>query len=176
MKETRNIINHYHYWETEAIKADLDKKRHNFSVLAQNLYNDFNISTLIRNANAFLAKNVYVYGSKRYDRRGAVGTHHYTNFSFVKELDELKELLSKNDFSIVGVDNVPEAENIHDFSWNEDKHTLMVFGQEQVGIHEDLLGFCDNVVYIPQYGSVRSLNVGCASAIIMDDYCRKMIK
>ena len=79
--ENRNIIDHYWYWKTEDIKADLDSKRHNFSILCSNLYNDFNIATVIRNSNAFLAKEVIVYGSKQYDRRGTVGTHNYTNFS-----------------------------------------------------------------------------------------------
>lgn len=176
MKDDRNVIDPYKYWETEAIKADLDEKRHNFSILCQNISNDFNIATVIRNANAFLAKEVIVYGRKRYDRRGTVGTHHYTNFHFVKEIDKLDELLFNNDYHIVGVDNIPRAQNVHNFSWNEEKTTLLVFGQEQIGIDESLLGFCQDVVYIPQYGSVRSLNVGCASAIVMNDYCRKMVK
>ena len=76
--ETRNVIDHYHYWKHEAIIADLDSKRNNFTVLCSNLYNDFNIATVIRNSNAFLAKQVILYGSKQYDRRGTVGTHHYT--------------------------------------------------------------------------------------------------
>lgn len=175
-EDNRNVIDPYKYWKTEAIKADLDKKRHNFSILCQNLSNDFNIATVIRNANAFLAKEVIIYGRKRYDRRGTVGVHHYTNFHFVKETDELNDLLSNNDYHIVGVDNIPKAQNIHTFSWNEEKTTLLVFGQEQTGIDDSLLDFCQDVVYIPQYGSVRSLNVGCASAVVMDDYCRKMVK
>ena len=75
--ETRNIIDHYHYWNHEAILADLDSRANNFSIICSNLYNDFNIATCIRNANAFLAKRVFIYGSKQYDRRGTVGTHHY---------------------------------------------------------------------------------------------------
>ena len=57
-KETRNIIDYYWYWKTEAIKADLDTKRHSFGVLISHLYNDFNISTVMRNANAILTNKV----------------------------------------------------------------------------------------------------------------------
>ena len=58
-----------------------------------------------------------------------------------------------------------------------DRHVVMVFGQEQIGIPQDiLLDLCDDVVYIKQYGSVRSLNVGTASGIAMYDYCSKVIK
>ena len=57
-----------------------------------------------------------------------------------------------------------------------DVHVLMCFGQESVGLSQEVLDFCCDIVYISQDGSVRSLNVGCASAIAMYDYCRKMIK
>jgi tRNA G18 (ribose-2'-O)-methylase SpoU len=50
----------------------------------------------------------------------------------------------------------------------------MIFGQEQIGIPKKLLDLCDELVYIKQYGSVRSLNVGTASGIAMYDYCSKV--
>lgn len=65
-----NVIDLYKTWTNEAIIADLDTKRHNFSVLCCNWGYDFNISACIRNANAFLAKEVVIAGKKRYDRRG----------------------------------------------------------------------------------------------------------
>jgi tRNA G18 (ribose-2'-O)-methylase SpoU len=48
---------------------------------------------------------------------------------------------------------------------------VMIFGQEQIGIPTEVLEMCDHVLYIPQYGSVRSINVGSASAIAMNAYC-----
>ena len=145
-------------------------KRNNFSVLISNLYNDFNISTVIRNCNAFLAKEVIVYGSKQWDRRGAVGTHNYQHLKYIKDLSEL------NDSYIIGVDNLPGSVAIETFDWPKDKHIVIAFGQEQVGLPQEILDICKSLVYIRQYGSVRSLNVGCASSIAMYDYCRKAIK
>lgn len=172
--ETRNIIDHYHYWTHDAILADLESKRHNFSILCTNLYNDFNISTVIRNANAFLAREVIIYGSKQWDRRGAVGTHNYNRMKYFKEneYDNLVDYISGN--SIVAVDNIGSAVDISSYEWEDEKHTVLIFGQEQVGIPEQLLDLASDVVYIPQYGTVRSLNVGTASGIVMYDYCSKV--
>jgi tRNA G18 (ribose-2'-O)-methylase SpoU len=176
--ESRNIIDHYHYWTTDAIKADLDTKRGNYSVVCCNIGNDFNIATVIRNANAFLAKEVIIYGNKKYDRRGTVGTHHYTNFRHVRSIDDLGEYIreerSRGSVRLLGIDNVPQATNINSFDFNPHTHYIMIFGQEQIGIPQDVLEMCDDVVYIPQYGSVRSINVGCASSIIMNQYCHKV--
>lgn len=173
--ENRNIIDHYWYWKTEDIKADLDTKRHNFSILCSNLFNDFNIATIIRNANAFLAKEVIIFGSKQYDRRGTVGTHNYSHFRHFKttELEQLKNHLSGS--YVVGMDNIPESKNIQEISWPANQHVVIAFGQEQVGLPQEIIDMCDELVYIPQYGSVRSLNVGTASGIAMYDYCSKTV-
>ena len=177
MQETRNVIDHYHYWDHEAIMADLDEKRNNFTVICCNIHNDFNISTTVRNSNAFLAKEVWIYGKKQYDRRGTVGTHVYTKFKHVKEIEDLAiniKTMKDNGALIVGIDNVKNAISITDYSWS-DNHVVMIFGQEQIGIPENVLDLCDDIVYIPQYGSVRSLNVGTASGIAMYDYCSKVV-
>ena len=172
--ETRNIIDHYHYWKHDAILADLDTKRNNYSVLCSNLYNDFNISTVVRNANAFLSREVIIFGSRQWDRRGAVGTHNYNRMKYFTEdqFDELVEYISS--YTVVCVDNVEGARDISSYEWSEEQHTLLVFGQEQVGIPQNLLDLAKDVVYIPQYGSVRSLNVGTASGIVMHEYCSKV--
>lgn len=169
----RNIIDHYAYWTNDAIRADLERKKNlrtnNFSVLCCNWQNDFNIAGVIRNANAFLASRVYVYGRRKYDKRGTVGTHNYMKFSFVKKLEDIKSLLDK--YVPIGIDNVPGAIPINDYKWP--KNTLMCFGQESIGLEPEILNLCKDVVYIRQYGSVRSLNASCASSIAMYDWCRK---
>ena len=175
--EKRNIIDYYAYWKTDAIKADMDDKRHNFSVVCVNFGVDFNIGSVIRNANAFLAKEVVLLGRKKWDRRGAVGTHNYLNFKHVKTIDDFATWLKTLTIPhVVAVDNTPDATPINEFVWGSHRtHTVMVFGQEDIGIPEDVKKLCPNTIYIPQYGSVRSLNVGVASGIAMHEYCRKVV-
>src|SRR3972149_8321048 len=103
--DKRNVIDYYRYFTTEAIKADLDEKRHNYSVLVSNLLRDFNLGTIIRNANAFLAKDVIIYGRKKYDRRGTVGAHVYSNLKHLKTVEEM----DFGDYVVVGIDNNIDA-------------------------------------------------------------------
>ena len=178
--DNRNLIDHYKYWTDDAIVADLETKRFNYSVLCCNIGNDFNISTVVRNANAFLTKEVVIYGNKKYDRRGTVGTHHYTNFRHVKSIDNLQSYIEETvsfhegKVKLLGIDNVCEAKDINAFDFDPNVHYIMVFGHEQIGIPENVLYICDELLYIPQYGSVRSINVGTASGIIMNNYCAKV--
>jgi len=167
MTETRNIIDYFHYWETEAIKVELDTKRHPFSILISNKLQDFNIGTVIRNSNAFLAKEIFVLGRKKFDRRGCVGTHIYEKLTYIKTIEELP------DCPIIAIDNVGDAKPINDFEWPTE-HFIMAFGQEQVGLPQEVIDIASHIVYIKQYGSVRSLNVGTAAGIAMYDYTAKM--
>lgn len=163
--ENRNLIDHYHYWTNEAIKSNLDTKRHPFSIACLNFGIDFNIASTIRNSNAFLASFVYIVGRRKWDKRGAVGTYNYLNLHHVKDVDELPE------GNWVAVDNVEGAEPIDTFEWPD--NPLIIFGQETVGIPSGIIAKAQRSVYIRQYGTVRSLNVACASAIVMQDWCRK---
>lgn len=166
-----NVIDHYKYWETEAIVADLDKKRNPFSVLCWNTGDDFNIGSAIRNANAFLAREVVIWPRRKWDRRGAVGTQNYTHFKHFKEVDDVEAYMKGS--KVIAVENIDLAKPIDTFEWPTE-HFFMVFGQECDGLPPEILDLCDDCVYIRQYGSVRSLNVGCASAIAMYDYTSKL--
>lgn len=165
-KDDRNICDFYKYWRHEAILADQDKNRCELIIAAENFVNDFNVSTVIRSSNAFLCKKVYIIGNKKWDRRGAVGMHHYEHLQHVKTLDEVIE--SHPNHRVVSLDNVPEARNVYTYEWNE--KTILVLGQESVGVTSEALKKSEDVIYIPQHGAVRSLNVGSAASIAMAFY------
>lgn len=167
--DRRNIIDHYKYWNTEAVKADLDTKRFPFSVLLCNWQNDFNVGGAIRNANAFMASMVYLWGRKKYDKRGCVGTHRYTNIRHFKRIEDIDEIC--NNHSVVVFELTKDSVPLNTFEWPN--NPLMVFGQESIGVEQEVLDRADHIVYVPQYGSVRSLNVACASAVAMYDWCSK---
>lgn len=158
-------------WTTELVKKDLQAKAFPYAVLMENFAGDFNISTVVRNANAFNARRVYYLGNKHYDRRGTVGTHHYTDVVHLKTREELIKL--KEEYTLVGVENsVSNAISLDKFEWSS--NALLIIGEEGVGITPETLVLCDAFVYIPQFGSVRSLNAGVASGIVMNDFVTKI--
>ena len=167
--DNRNVIDYYKYWNEDAIKASLDNVRFNFIVAIENFDKDFNISTTIRNCNAFTGKEIWILGRRRWDRRGAVGTHHYEHLKFGSSIQDVTE--AHPDHRVVVFENYDNATDIREYDWNE--NTIMVFGQESIGVTDEALDLADDVVYIPQFGSTRSLNVGVASGIAMYSYIQK---
>lgn len=171
--DPRNLIDHFKYWRHDAILAALDARRNPFVVVLENFGYDFNIATAIRNANAFLAREVWIVGRRRFDRRGAMGTHRYQHVHHSTDEAALLARLHGEGKRIVAVDNIPGAESLFDYRWSRD--SVLIFGQEQIGVCPDALAAADDVVYIPQYGSTRSINVGTASGIAMYAYAAAVL-
>ena len=168
-----NVIDKYKEWQVDLIKEEVQKNTFPYAVLMENWGSDYNLSALVRNANAFGAKEVFSLKEKqKWDPRGAVGTHHYTNVQHLSSYEEVEKL--KKRYKFVAIENGRwSAQELANYEWKAD--TLLVFGEEGNGISERLLAICEDVVYIPQYGSVRSLNVGTTSGIIMNDLVSKTI-
>ena len=161
-----NVVDKFKSMGADSIKSELRKTALPFAVCMENWIGDFNMATAIRNANAFNAKEIYYIGNKRWDRRGAVGVQNYTEVKWISQVDELINLREK--YVFVGIDNIPGSVSIHthDFVPN----TLMIFGEEGVGLTPTIQSLCDKILHIDMFGSVRSLNCGTASGIAMYEF------
>jgi tRNA G18 (ribose-2'-O)-methylase SpoU len=166
----RNVADPLRGKSVEEIHLHLQETAHPFAVCFEHWVGDFNMATGIRNANAFNAKEVFYIGDKKWDRRGAVGVHNYTEVQWIPTVDDLINL--KERYVIVGIDNVPGSVSIRKYRWPH--NTLMVFGEEGVGLTPEMQALCQDIVEIPMFGSVRSLNCGTASGIVMYDFVEKL--
>jgi len=162
-----NVVDKYKTWSIDLIKEDVESKALPYAVCMVNIEYDFNFGTLVRNSNAFGAREVfYLQDRKRWDRRSAVGTNHYTKTHHLKTIDDLKSLKDRYE-NFVGIEQVAGAISMSDFTWK--RNSLVIFGSENMGLSEEILDLCDSHVYIPMLGSVRSLNVGTCSGIVLQD-------
>jgi len=167
-----NVADHLKDLTTEEVKEVIKATANPFAVCFEHWIGDFNMGTGIRNANAFNAKEVFYVGTKKWDRRSAVGVHNYTEVQWISDIEDFKKL--KDRYVIVGIDNVPGSVPISTYSFSE--NTLMVFGEEGTGLTPEMQSLCKDIVYIEMFGSVRSLNCGTASGIAMYQYINSQRK
>jgi len=156
---------------TEEIKARLDAQRFDFGLLAANVAYDINIGSIVRSANAFLAAEVVLYGRRKADLRGAMGAQNYENIVHVADADALASFLDERRYALVCFEDAPGAVALPEFEWPS--HPLLAFGQEGPGLPDEVLARADHTVVIPQFGSMRSINVGVAAGIAMYDWHAK---
>jgi tRNA G18 (ribose-2'-O)-methylase SpoU len=169
--DRRNVVDRYRYWTVEAIVADLDTRRHRFAVAIENWRHDLNIGTVVRTANAFLAREVIVVGNRRWNRRGAMVTDRYQHVRHVPSAADLASYATAEGYQIVAVDNLPAAVPLETFALPAD--ALLLFGQEGTGLSAEAREVAAAVCSIAQYGSTRSINAGVAAGIAMHAWIRQ---
>ncbi|MHC4974197.1 MAG: TrmH family RNA methyltransferase [Planctomycetota bacterium] len=154
----------------EAIKRALDEKRHAFGVLCANVAYDINLGSIIRTANAFLAAEVIIYGRRKADLRGAMGSYVYENLVHIPNATALDAFITERGYTPVCFEEAEGAVPLAELKWPA--KPLMIFGQEGPGVPDELLERATLTAHIPQYGSIRSLNVSVAAGIAMYDWLR----
>ena len=171
--DRRNVVDRYRYWTVPAIVADLDAQRHPFAVAIENWRHDLNIGTVVRTANAFLAREVVIVGRRRWNRRGAMVTDRYQHVSHVPGVPELAEFAESAGYSVVGIDNLPGSVPLE--TTRLPAACLLLFGQEGTGLSAAARSAASLVCSIAQFGSTRSINAGVAAGIAMHAWVRQHV-
>jgi tRNA G18 (ribose-2'-O)-methylase SpoU len=169
--DRRNVADRYRYWTVEAIVADLDRRRHSFSVAIENLGHDLNIGNVVRTANAFLAGEVHIVGRRRWNRRGAMVTDRYQHLRHHADVAALASFAAEAGLVVVAVDTGPGALPIETTALPE--RALLLFGQEGPGLTPEARDAAALTVSIAQFGSTRSINVAVAAGIAMHTWIRQ---
>jgi len=169
--DQRNVVDRYRYWRHDAIVADLDGRRREFHVAIENWQHDFNIGTVVRNANAFMAAAVHIVGNRRWNRRGAMVTDKYVDIRYHATISDLATWAAEESLPLLGIDLLPGSESL--VAADLPKRCVLVFGQEGPGLSDVARDAVCAVLHIPQEGSTRSINAGVASGIAMYEWHRR---
>ncbi|MDZ8172948.1 TrmH family RNA methyltransferase [Microbacterium xanthum] len=169
--DRRNVVDAYRYWTMAAIVADLDVRRHTFHVAIENWQHDFNIGSIVRTANAFLAAEVHIIGRRRWNRRGAMVTDRYQHVRHHDDIAAFAAWAADAGLPIIAVDNVDGSLPVD--RADLPRECVLLFGQEGPGLSPEALAAASGAVEITQYGSTRSMNAGAAAAVVMYEWCRR---
>lgn len=169
--DRRNVVDRYRYWTMAAIVADLDRRRHGFHVAIENWQHDFNIGTIVRTANAFLAAEVHIVGNRRWNRRGAMVTDRYQHVRYHPDATALADYLGQRGVPLWGVDNLPGSLHLEDAELP--RSVCLLFGQEGPGLSAPARDACQATFAIAQFGSTRSINASVAAGIAMHAWVRR---
>lgn len=171
--DTRNLMDEYKGLPNEEVLSRLDQKRTSLEIAIENLSHDFNIGTIVRNANAFNVAKVHILGKRKYNRRGAMVTDKYLHMNHFENVEDFVADAHARGKIVVAIDNNrPESKPLQGAKLQP--NSILVFGSESDGISQELLDLADCCYYIEQLGSTRSINVGCASAVALYEFTRRL--
>lgn len=171
--DTRNLVDEYKGLANDDIKNILATKSFDYHVAIENFQHDFNIGTIVRNANAFNARGVHIVGKRQWNKRGAMVTDKYLQVYHHPSVEVFYQWVLDSNLKCIGIDNIPGSVYLSETTLPAG--SVLVFGQEGPGLSTDMQKICEKIVAIKQYGSTRSVNVGVASGIIMNAWVEQNI-
>ena len=171
MIDSRNVTDEFKGVDHDAIVKALDARGVALEIAIENTLRDYNMGTIVRNANAFGVRTVHVIGRRQWNKRGAMATDKYLSVVYHSSVDAFVASMRAKQKTVVAIDITDNSRPLAQVDLPKD--CVMVFGQEGPGLSEELLGMADNVIHIEQLGSTRSVNVGVASGIAIYEWVRR---
>lgn len=178
----QQLLELYHHWRTLAgpgperiifdrlSMPDRETPRQSplpWEVHLHNLRSGHNVGSIFRTADCLGFRHVHLGGytpgpEKKAVASAAMGAETWvpcTRHSTGKEFLELKS----GQTTLVALETEPNAPTISDFPWP--REGILLLGNEELGVGEELLHHADAVVTIPLWGRKSALNVAIAFAL-----------
>ena len=145
--------------------------RSDFCFVAQSFQKQYNIDTLLKCADAGMAREVIAVNRKGWDDKGSVDDIQVVPYRHIYHPYDAASYLKSNGMSIVVIEKNDHSISMFDCVYPP--KPAFVLGNEVYGVYPDFLEAADLVVEIPMYGDIKSLNVSVAGAVVMYDYLGK---
>ncbi|SMC89992.1 SpoU rRNA Methylase family protein [Desulfocicer vacuolatum DSM 3385] len=130
-----------------------------------------NISQIARTASACAVEKMIICGNASLISKIARDATSELSVSTHRSLAPVLKKLKQNGYRLVGIEQTSNSHNIHDFSFH--RRTVLVIGNERLGINDEILNQLDDVIEIPVWGMPHSYNAASAANMALYEYCRQ---
>jgi len=141
----------------------------NYRVALDSMRSAFNVGSILRVIDAVGFESVLVSGNtpgreNHQVVKTAMGCAEWIPQKKYRNLKYALARAKREGYSIIGVETIPEACCYSEYPWPG--KGIVVLGNEEYGISEDVLKVCDDFVHLPMHGLKNSINVANAFAVI----------
>lgn len=145
------------------------------AIVLDNVRSMNNVGSIFRSCDAFLVEKLYLCGitptpPHRDIRKTALGADESVSWEYSKSPLELIELLKKEGYKIIGIEQAAKKTLLNHFKPSLDEKFVFVFGSEVGGVSQEVINCCDEIVEIPQEGTKHSLNISVSVGVVLWHY------
>ncbi len=143
----------------------------NLEIVLDNIRSTFNVGAILRSSDGVGVKKIYLCGitpapTNTKVHKTALGAEKTVNYEVHPNALALVKTLKRKGYVIWALEKTPTAQSIFKFQISSSSPpTLLVVGNEIVGVDPDILNECDAHLNIPMAGLKNSLNVAIAFGI-----------
>ncbi len=145
-------------------------------VILPNIRSAYNVGSIFRTADACDVSKIYLTGYtpcpedkfKRPNKeisKTALGAEKSVSWEYLPEILLLLTHLKEEGFEIVAIEQSPNSVDYKEVKVKN--KTAFLFGNEVLGVSEEILSMCDVVAEIPMRGEKESLNVSVSVGVAL---------
>ncbi len=138
-----------------------------------------NIGSVFRTADAFLIEKIYLCGitatpPHKDIHKTALGATDTVAWEHRSSTLELVTELQAAGTQVWSVEQAQGATYLDQMALHPQTTYALVFGNEVMGVSQEVVTSCDGVVEIPQFGTKHSLNISVSAGILVWDFWKKL--
>lgn len=130
-----------------------------------------NLSRIVRAASCCGVERMICCGTAKVLGKISRDTGNSIEIEIRRTLPPVLRKLLKEGYQLVGLEQTTDSQSLYDFKFR--RKTVLVVGNERLGLDQELLRLLDQTVEIPVYGKPYSHNVATATAMALYEYCRQ---
>ncbi len=162
----------------ERIEYVLSHRQPDITVVMENVFDPHNISAVMRTCDAIGIQEIYVLNTKipRHKKWGSRSSSSAAKWLTIHQFDNADDCfrqLRLHYQKIYSTHLSADAISLYDIDFVQS--IALVFGNEHLGVSEEIRNLCDGNFIIPQFGMIRSLNISVACAISIYEASRQKI-
>jgi len=148
------------------------------TVLCENVSNAPNIGSLFRICDAFGIEKLIFSGEvipipSRKMQKTSRAAEKYVPYEIINDLHKYIESI-KETHHIIAIEITEESKPIHQQKFNTNKPIILIIGNENFGVSEDVLSKANEIVHINMFGENSSMNVVQATNIALYEITKQL--
>lgn len=141
-------------------------------VVLDNVRSVYNIGSVFRTADAFRIRLICLCGICAVPpnveiHKTALGAEDSVDWKYFKDTIDAVKYLHDKGYVVLSVEQVEGSQKLDSLELDASKHYAVVFGNEVMGVQQEVVDASDGCLEIRQFGTKHSLNVSVTAGIVM---------
>jgi len=141
-------------------------------VVLDNVRSMNNIGSVFRTCDAFRIDEIYLCGITAQPphkdiEKTALGATQSVNWTYFDTTQEAVNKLISDDYAVFSIEQVEQSIMLNEFNPCGYQKLALVFGNEVMGVEQQVVNSCHGCIEIPQFGTKHSLNISVSAGIIL---------
>ena len=150
-------------------------------IVLDNIRSMNNIGSVFRSADAFAVEAVYLCGitaqpPHREIEKTALGATESVQWKYFESTNLAIQDLKQNNYLIASIEQVQNSVSLAMLAVDTQAKYALVFGNEVMGVDQEVINQSNMCIEIPQFGTKHSFNISVTAGIVLWEFYRQLHK